>query len=222
MGPNLDGEKFPIHGDGFLAAWEVTHRDASSAELHLQSRSCAPYAYEARLQYSLRQGALQMALSVQNQAEFALPYGIGFHPWFVRSTGDFLQFESSHYWTEDGEYLPLERRPCVTGDGVHFNSPHALPEKWINTAFEGWDRKAILSMPNAGLEVHIRTSETLGNLMVYSPGGAADFVCLEPMSHVPNAHCLPDLSAGARLTGLEPGACLQGAVWIHPGPTKLP
>jgi aldose 1-epimerase len=216
--PNLNGEKYPIHGDGFLAAWEVIYHDISSAVLRLQSSHCPPYVYEARLQYSLNRGALQMAVSIKNLAAIALPYGIGFHPWFVRTQETQLQFDSQNYWTEDGDYVPHERRPCIAGETDHFNALRALPDGWINTAFEGWGRSATLSIPNEGLNVAIRASETLGNLMVYSPSGAANFVCLEPMSHIPNAHCLPNLALGANLSRLEPGKTLEGAMWICPGP----
>lgn len=214
--PNLSGEKYPIHGDGFLAAWDLTQWDATCAELHLQSSHCPPYVYNARLRYSLHQGALHMSILIKNMAPVALPYGLGFHPWFVRSKATQLQFDSQNYWTEDGDYLPFERKPCLAGNAGHFNSPHALPDDWINTVFEGWGRHATLSMPDDGLDVIVRASETLSNLMVYSPSAAANFVCLEPMSHIPNAHGLPNLAPGASLTRLAPGEVLEGAMWIFP------
>lgn len=218
--PNLSGEKYPIHGDGFLAAWDLVHQTENSVTLHLQSCHCPPYEYEARLQYSLHQGALQMSICIKNKAGIALPYGIGFHPWFVRSKETLLQFDSKNYWTEDEDYLPLERRPCIAGVADHFNSCRVLPEDWINTVFEGWARNARLSMPSDGIEISIRASGTLGNLMVYSPDAAADFVCLEPMSHIPNAHCLANLTSDTSLIRLEPGDTLEGAMWICPGTTS--
>src|SRR5262245_48032530 len=79
--PNVPGEAFPIHGDGFQRQWRVATRDEHEVELALDEGAIGPYRYAARVRYALNDGALTATLSVENRATIRLPYGLGFHPW---------------------------------------------------------------------------------------------------------------------------------------------
>ena len=87
VAPNVAGEPFPLHGDGFQKPWRVASQAATAAELVLDDGAIGPYRYAAHVSYSLHDGALEATLSVENRASIRLPYGLGFHPWLPRHAG---------------------------------------------------------------------------------------------------------------------------------------
>ena len=46
--PNVPGEPFPLHGDGFQKPWRVARSTATEAELILDDGSIGPYRYVAQ------------------------------------------------------------------------------------------------------------------------------------------------------------------------------
>lgn len=216
--PNVEGEPYPLHGNAFQSAWELVRHDSSHAQLRLRSHS-QPLAYEAQLGYTLDRGALTIHLSVTHRGTAPMPYGMGMHPWFTRHADSLLSFDASHYWSQTADYLPLARLANTRGEAMDFSMPKPLAQGWINAAFEGWGGSATLASVAAGLRTELRVSPSLGNLQLYSPSADAGFVCVEPISHVPNAHGLPGLTESAALTRLEPGQSLDG--WLRMAPAAF-
>jgi aldose 1-epimerase len=217
--PNVANQPFAIHGDGFSSAWTVTQLQSTKVQMTLESSALAAFVYTAQLSYELKSGALCMTLAVTNCADEAAPYGVGFHPWFAKRHDTQLQFDSEFYWTESKDFLPLKRIACYGSDARDFKFVRPVPNSWTNTAYEGWSHKATVCTPSLDMTVHIEASDSLDNLMVYSPNASADFVCVEPMSHIPNAHRLHGLAKGAKLSRLETGQTLEGSMWIRPSRT---
>lgn len=216
LAPNVPGEAYPLHGNGFQSVWDVVRQSRHSVELRLHNKTCKPFDYEAQLCYSLDGGALTIGLSVIHRGRNALPYGIGLHPWLVRPVDSVLSFDSSHYWTESPQHLPLERIANVSGGHMDFSVPRRVPQDWINTAFEGWGGRAILTSQGAGQCIELRASASFSNVLIFSPSVDAGFVCIEPISHVPNAHWLKHLTETTALTRLEHDQSLDGWFCINP------
>lgn len=221
VSPNVVGEKYPLHGDGFSSSWEILIQTSAKVALLLDSRSIPPFIYTAMLVYELIRGALCMSLSVTNRSTMSIPFGIGFHPWFYKHSDTLLQFNAGRYWTESEDYLPLERKACVKGDSYSFQLTRDMPYRWINTAYEEWSRHATIYTSSQSLLVTLEASEALSNLMIFSPNSTSDFVCVEPMSHIPNSHRMQGLENAAALDRLEPGQSLQGSLWIRPSRTLI-
>ncbi len=191
LAPNVAGEKLPLHGSGFRRAWQVAQAGATRVDLELECDTPKPFRYTARVSYELQNGALTATLSVVNAADLTLPYGLGFHPWLPRTPRTTLRLPANHVWLEDADHLPTERVPIADRPDWDFSSPRALPAGWINNAFVGWPRRATLSWPERGVALEIDAGNGLEVCIVFSPDGRADFVCVEPVTHVPNAHNLP-------------------------------
>ena len=83
LAPNLPGEAYPLHGDAWLAPWRVTAAGSDRAGL-AHDGAFGPWRYAATLAYRLADGALSVDLAAENRGQ-ALPFGLGLHPWFVRS-----------------------------------------------------------------------------------------------------------------------------------------
>ncbi len=112
----VEGEPYPIHGNGFQSRWSVWPRQANAASLHLNSSGPGLFEYKAVLHYRLQTGALHMEIEVANPGDQRLPFGIGFHPWFARESGSLLQFGARGVWLRPPANLPCATRmPTGTG-----------------------------------------------------------------------------------------------------------
>jgi len=206
--PNVPGEAFPIHGDGFQKPWRVVSSSPTEAELALDHGSIGPYRYAARLRYALDEGALAATVETENRAAIRLPYGLGFHPWFPRHPGTTLHAKAARVWLEDERHLPTGVVPVASHPQWDFSRPSLLPPAWVNNGFDGWDRRAEIAQPEDGVALYIEASPELGVYILYSPSPDAGFFCFEPVSHVVDAH------HGDGLTVLEPGETMRARMRI--------
>lgn len=204
--PNVPGEAFPIHGDGFQKPWRLARHTAIEAELVLDDGAIGPYRYAASITYALRDGALDARLSVENRAGIRLPYGLGFHPWFPRGDTTQLKARAKRVWLEDERHLPVGVVSVSERPGWDFDRPIPLPLEWVNNAFDGWDRRASIVQMEEGIKISLTASPELAVYILYSPSPDAGFFCFEPVSHIVDAH------HGEGLTVLEDGATMSAGM----------
>ena len=214
--PNLAGERFPIHGNGFSSRWLVERARADSAEFSLRSDGPGPFRYEARAAYSLSAGALAMQLSVRNVGRAPLPFGLGFHPWIVRGAGTQLKAKAERVVMETPDHLPAGQAPVASRPEWDFAAPRALPSGWINNAFLGWDGHARILWPERELELRIEADPPLSTYILYSPSAEADFLCFEPVTHPVDAHNLPGGPEANGLIVLAPQEAMSAACRFRP------
>ena len=205
LAPNVLGEPFPIHGNGFTSEWRVMRHSQDQVVLSLMSEGPGPFRYEAEASYALSKGALTMRLAAINRAEAPLPYGLGFHPWLPRTPATLLAASAQGVWLEDQRHLPDGRAPIGERPDWDFSSPRKLPPNWINNGFDGWGGRATIVWPERGQALDIEATPDLGAYIVYSPSADADFFCFEPVTHAVDAHNLPDGPTENGLRILTPG-----------------
>jgi aldose 1-epimerase len=212
--PNLTGEEHYLHGDGWLSDWSILDRSADRVSLeldHVSPRS--PYAYRVRQDIRLSSQSLRMTLEATNTGEAALPFGLGWHPYFPLTDATTLHAPAASYWTEREGFLPDEN----VGIPPHldFRRAKTLPRRWTNNGFEGWDGAAEIVWPERGLGLTITTEPVLSRYFLFlsdsafDPAYRYDYFCLEPMSHSANAHNLDD---GGGLAILRPGEGMRRSV----------
>jgi aldose 1-epimerase len=199
LAPNLAGEPFPIHGNGFAVPWQVAELSERAIELELDSTGPDPYRYTARLRYTLAEGGLDVVLAVTNQGTARLPFGLGLHPWLVRTPETRLRAPAEAVWREDDRHLPVGDGPVSIPPEWDFADLAPLPPGFINNAFTGWNGEAEVVWPERGLRLLITAEALLGTAIVYSPGANADFFCFEPVSHAVDAFNRP--GSGGLLLG---------------------
>lgn len=182
VSPNLSGEPFPIHGDGFQKAWDV-EQDDKTAKLTLNDGGIGPWKYQATQEFQLSDNSLLIVMNVTNKSEHALPFGGGFHPWFSRSDDTRLSFQAESVWLEDKQYLPSEKVELANAPEWSFEEPRPLPQNWINNGYNGWTGPAQVSQGADAVSCRISASKNLSTALVFSPENNAPFFCFEPVSH---------------------------------------
>jgi aldose 1-epimerase len=204
--PNLEGDIYPIHGDGFQKPWEAELISANIIELTLADGAIGPFSYCAVQRLELSEGHLHMALSVINTGDTALPFGCGFHPWFPRDEHTKLQFAAQGVWQNDDEHIPAEHETLSEEHLWNFSAPRSLPDDLINNGFTKWDGVATINQGPEFVSVKISASDNLSTALVYSPGKSSPFFCFEPVSHPTNAY---NLQGYPGLKILEPGQNME-------------
>ncbi|WP_052452465.1 aldose 1-epimerase [Noviherbaspirillum autotrophicum] len=189
---NRSEERYPIHGDGWLQAWQVAERSNNHVKLVLESRHFDgnPYHYRGTETFLLLPDGLQIDLTVTHLGQQTLPYGLGLHPYFLRNAATRLRFKAEGVWQADTDSIP-------TGHSTHFpqgwdyNTPASLDGPLIDNCYTGWNGKAVIDYPDHGISVTMVMPDCNGYLLFYRPPGY-DYFCIEPTTHPIDAFHMPD------------------------------
>ena len=209
--PNLDGEPFPIHGDAFQKPWEVVSAADDAALLRLPDGHFGPYRYVASIAYGLAPDSLTATLGVTSRSAQPLPFGLGFHPWFPRTSATRVRFSATGCWPQTDRHLPASLEPERLPPAWDFSAPAPLPPGWTNTGFSGWDGEAEIWQDDTAVPLRL-SAPGLSTLILYSPSAEAPFLCLEPVSHPVDAHNLPGRPG---LVRLAPGESLSATLTLR-------
>lgn len=214
LAPNMDWDEHYLHGDGWTTEWRVAERAHSRARMVMRHDDAGtPYSYEAAQSFALDGSTLTLSLEVVNRGAKALPFGLGWHPYFPLTASTTLRAPASALWLEGADWLPTERAP-IPAD-LDFTSARELPRRWVNHGFEGWNGACEIAWPDRRARLKLEADGVFGRyfLFVSDPkfeaGYNYEFFAFEPMSHSANAHNLPD---GGGLRRLAPGESLSGMI----------
>jgi aldose 1-epimerase len=198
-----------IHGFGWQSAWEVVRHDQGRTVLeHRRSEGEDPYRYLARQEISLGGDGMTITLSVINEADRALPFGLGHHPWFPCAEDTKLSMTATRALTLDESFRPTGSH-SLEGGGPYAKNPVFATGAEQAWNFLDWNGKARMETPSRGLAIILSASESLRVPVVWAPAGA-EFVCVEPQSHAIGAPSEPVVREIAPLKRLEPGETLSG------------
>jgi aldose 1-epimerase len=200
---NRPGEPLPLHGDGWLGAWDVESEDSSRVRLTLDKSDGAPYSYRARQSFLLEAATLVVALSVENTGPEALPFGLGLHPFLTREADTELAAPADGLWLCGEDLLPVRHVPAPPA--WQFGVAYPMPVAMVNNAFTGWSGRTSVMWPKRRLSLTICADTDY--YVLYAPAGK-DYFCFEPVDHPINAVNLPGGGAAHGMTVLEPGETL--------------
>ncbi|WP_281421656.1 aldose 1-epimerase [Aquisediminimonas profunda] len=175
----------PLHGYGWLSEWIVSEVTYDTLRLHqLYLGKEWPWPYRAELVYALDDGGLTSRLALSNLADEAMPAGLGFHPYFPRTSA--TRYLGLHYgeWQSDASGLPttLDERDRA----IDWWNGAAVGTRNVDTVYAGRIGALQLFWPDRNLAVQIDCSENLSLTSVYVPH-SADWFCVEPVSHMTGA-----------------------------------
>jgi aldose 1-epimerase len=210
---NRPPERHSIHGHGWQAGWRLVEVRAHEAAVEYRHEAGAwPWAYRATQRFVLAASSLSVALALRNESDTAMPAGIGWHPYFLRTPRTTVTADVEAIWLTDAEVMPtVLTAPRPGADPTRGVMVDAVA---LDNCFVGWRRRVVIERPESGVRL-IMTAETpLDCLVVYTPADRP-FFCAEPVSHVTDAFNLA--AAGRADTGtqiLEPGEALRTTITL--------
>jgi aldose 1-epimerase len=212
---NVPEEPTATHGDAWVNAFEVAHRDASSLVLtydHRPREGAFPFRFRGTLRYGLSASGLTIGLEVRNLDHRLMPAGIGYHPYFPKPPGTRLSFDAVALWPPDApEAVTLGCGPIEPG--LDFGPGQDVSDIVADRLYEGWDGRAVIDYGD-GARTVITAGGALDKLQLYSAWDY-DYVCVEPVSNANDGFNRSEAGVpchGVRV--LEPGRTLEGAFSI--------
>jgi aldose 1-epimerase len=193
-----------IHGLARDRPWRVREASRSRAELTQDLDGAdlgLPWQYEARLDVCLDEAGAALSLRLCNRAELPFPFGVGWHPFFLRAPRTRLRFRAALRFARDARCLPVAEQPTDGLDG------EKASYEGLDTHFAGWDGVAEIHRPDLRL-VLSASGAWARNLQVFAPSGG-NVLCVEPVSHVPDAPNRPAFAKYGPMAVLPPGGVLS-------------
>ena len=207
---NLPGEPHALHGQGWQSEWSIESRSEDAAVLTFMGGAGWPWPFEARQTFALEPDGLHQTLSLTNLSDQIAPCGLGFHPYFPADEDSRLVARLTGVWLSDETNLPsrhLQGWPLVDWRwGAGFP-----PERIIDHCHTGWDGVALFNPGPDRPSLRLTAGPDISRLHVYAPPGEG-YVCLEPVTHRPNAINAPDPEAEGLVT-LAPGE--TRTIWMR-------
>jgi aldose 1-epimerase len=210
---NFGDQPHTIHGIGWQRSWAITEASSRSVTLTLdhQPDDFWPFAFEATVAYTLTGAALTVGTHLTNRSQAPAPAGIGLHPYFPKTGDPTLCFHATGAWENGADALPLRQGPLP--EAWRHEEPRSILDSRLDNCFTGWSGSADILAGPASLR--LEASEAFRNVQVFTPTGA-DFFCVEPVSHVPDALNRPDLPLDQAMHVLAPGETLTGTIRLFP------
>jgi aldose 1-epimerase len=214
---NEDG-RGNIHGFGWQAAWDVLEYDRSHTVIeHRRSSGSDPYRYRARQEVRVDFTGMTVALAILNEADSALPFGLGLHPWFNCAADTRLAMKAEGALDFGEGFRATGSRELEDG-GPYAGAPVFATGDETAWSLLGWDGTARIETPSTGLAITLGASQSLRSPVVWAPADA-DFLCVEPQSHAIGSTSVKAARAASPLRLLQPGETLSG--WMRISPQKL-
>jgi aldose 1-epimerase len=198
MALNRAGEPYPIHGDGWLQPWVFQQVSDDTVQMSLRSRhfQCNPYDYEALQTFRLLPGMLEQTVTVRHLGPDPLPYGMGVHPWFLRTPGTRIAAPVGAVWLCGDDPIPVQQT-AEFPQGWDLNQGVSAHGSLIDNAYTGWGGTARIEWPEWGARLSVSMPDferdggsALHYCHIYRPPQGGAF-CFEPITQPIDAFHLP-------------------------------
>ncbi|GAA4021101.1 aldose 1-epimerase [Deinococcus rubellus] len=220
------GSTLVQHGDVRNRPWQVERVSDTHLIGTFDSREFGdmnwPWAFTACLEYLLHGPHCDIALTLTNVSDEAMPAGMGLHPYFQRlqdGQPPQVQFGAGGWYPTDENSLPLGGSQAIPAN-LDFGVARPVGEAQIDAVFASWDGTARLSWSGVGWPgrdwpgqraLTLTADNVFSHLVLFTaPDGS---LALEPVSHATDAFNLAARGvAGSDMKVLSPGQSLAGAV----------
>ncbi len=201
---NFGDHPHSIHGVGWQRPWRVIRHDDARALLAYDHRpgdggnghgaaaaDCRawPWPFRATQWFQLCDAseggcALRMRLAITNTGSTRFPFGLGWHPFFPRTSETCLGFDAAGVWETDSTVMPVRVVPALGDYAFHPLRP--IGASTLDNVYTGWTGETQVTYPDARYRVLVRGDSALPFTVVYIPAGS-DYIALEPVTHMTDA-----------------------------------
>lgn len=207
------------HGDVRRRPWSTVTAAEDRAVFRINSCDFAdfnyPFPLTAEIEYAIEGPRWTTRCTLTNAGAEPMPAGFGFHPYFQRA----LQLPDENVELEaaaGGVYQGLipTTGPVPVPPALDFARRRAVADTPLDHGFAGWDGRAVIHWPRAGVTLRLEAEAPLRHLILFAPAGQP-FFAVEPVTHATNAFNLH--AAGVPGTGtlsLAPGASVTAALHL--------
>lgn len=207
------------HGDVRRRPWRVLQRDPQGLRCAIDSRDFAdfnfPWPIAVEVEYRLHGNHQVTRLRLENAGTKPMPAGLGLHPYFRRRVAGasedlLLAFRAGGVYETGPDLIPAAGAVPVPPE---LDFAHARPVTGLslNHVYAGWDGRATLSWPGAGLALELQADPVFSHVVAFTaPDGS---VAVEPVTNATDGFNL--MARGIEGSGvrvLEPGEALEGEV----------
>lgn len=193
-----------LHGDGWRRPWALERIDEATALMSLDHAPGAwPWRWRAEQDFALDEGGLTVDLGLSNLDRRPMPAGLGHHPFFPASAEARLSVGARAVWQVDRALIPTRLAPAAeVGD---WSGGRLVDRREpVDHCYVAWDGIAVLE--NGELVTRV-IAKAANRLHVYIPPEES-YLCLEPVSHRPDALNAP-VAEDTGLATLQPGETLR-------------
>ncbi|MBV6623433.1 MAG: aldose epimerase [Rivularia sp. (in: Bacteria)] len=205
----INGKQFTLKQHGFARnlPWQVGEEvtvDNVSLKLMLSSNeetsSVYPFDFQVSFTYQLHGNTLTILQEFKNQSSEAMPFSVGFHPYFLTHDKSQLEFD-----------IPSQEFQKKGSQEVHpFNGSFDFSQDEIDIAFTKLSAKSTsVTDKSRNLKLTLEYDDNFSTLVFWTVKGK-DFYCLEPWSGPRNA-----INTGKHLTVLGPGATHSAMICLR-------
>lgn len=220
LAPNYQSSPHPLHGVAWQQPWQLSQCTQDSALLELIYRPSAategentgwPWAFSAWQSFKLDASGLACQMTLRNDSDEVMPFGLGHHPYFLHPPGTRLQSdfsEAGQMWANDAQCLPTG---LVQPDFLEaLRKGMELARLNLDNNFTGWQRRFRVDWPGVehpARHLTLTAASPLDFFVLYCPRGEP-FFCAEPVSNCTDWLNLLGQVPAQSLGGgeLEPGA----------------
>ncbi|MEO8547457.1 MAG: aldose 1-epimerase [Sphingomicrobium sp.] len=210
LAPNMAGDVSPLHGQGWLAPWQVERAAPSEAVLSYHHQPGEwPWEYRAEQHFALDETGLSLTLTCRNLSDQPMPCGLGQHPYFNCGSATRIDTQVTDVWTIDEHVLPVEKIPA---SGRFDLADRRVCGQDLDHGFGGWSGAARLTDPGWPFDLEL-TSPDAHFFQLYSPlhsPGSDGIFVAEPVTHANAALNAPEnqwLELGMQV--LDPGQAMD-------------
>jgi aldose 1-epimerase len=221
---SADGNLFPhaLHGNAWRRPWRVDAVSESSATLgfrHEPSREAAhhwPYAFEASQEISLDANALSVTMTLRNLSDKPMPFGIGHHPYFPRTSSTRINAHVDAMWHGTPDPLPTHLAPHPGVDALKSPAGMSADAFDLDNHFVGWRHAATIAWPDEHRSIRLNAASPFDFMVIYAPAAFPSLLCVEPVSNVADWVNLDADRATAGGGVLTPGDSIRAAFSLTP------
>lgn len=210
--PNQPPSIHPLHGYVWRNPGEVIEESKDHFIIgHDSASPDYPFHFRSTQHWELVDGKVaQVTLSVENTGKRAMPFGLGLHPFFLKTPDCRLQAHVKTMIVNDENVMPVRVEP-VKPEQDFSKKARRLAELDVDNCFTGWDQFYTIEWPEHGIGLNVKADPVFRFLVVCAPADT-DWFCVNPVSHYNDAFNNPLKLQYTGLESLKPGQSMGGSV----------